>query len=154
MAGYFERSDTFRTALVCVSTAQLELRFNLSQDTIWDIIHESLSYRTACSRWAPCHLTDEHNKTYVGSSLMLLQRYKVHDEAFSWRIVTCHETCVFHYTPESKAELMTWKHPHSPGTKVKTVQFPANVMASVFWDNYGVVLVNFTPSGSTINAAA
>jgi hypothetical protein len=28
------------------------------------------------------------------------------------------------------------------------VQFPANVMANVFWDNYGVPLVNFT-----INAA-
>jgi len=50
---------------------------------------------------------------------------------------------------------MTWKHPHSPGTKkVKTVQFPAKVKASVFWDNYGVLLVNFTSSGSTINAAA
>jgi len=50
---------------------------------------------------------------------------------------------------------MTWKHPHSPGTKkVKTVQFPVKVMANVFWDNYGVLLVNFTPSGSTINAAA
>jgi hypothetical protein len=37
---------------------------------------------------------------------------------------------------------------------IKTVQFPANVMANVFWDNYGVPLVNFTPSSSTINAAA
>jgi hypothetical protein len=50
---------------------------------------------------------------------------------------------------------MTWKHPHSPGTKkVKTVQFLANEMANVFWDNYGVAWVHFTPSGSTINAAA
>ena len=86
---------------------------------------------------------------------MLLQRYEEHDEAFSYRIVKGDETWVFHYTPESKAEPMTWKHPLSPGTKkVKTVQFPANVMANVFWDNYGVPLVNFTPSSSTINAAA
>jgi len=49
---------------------------------------------------------------------------------------------------------MTWKHPQSPGTKNKTVQFPVKVMAHVIWDNYGVLLVNFTPSGSTINAAA
>jgi hypothetical protein len=50
---------------------------------------------------------------------------------------------------------MTWKYPHSPGTKkVKTVQFPEIVMASIFWDNYGVLFVNFTPSCSTINAAA
>jgi Na+-translocating ferredoxin:NAD+ oxidoreductase RnfG subunit len=27
-------------------------------------------------------------------------------------------------------------------------------MATVFWDNYGVLLVNFKPSSSTIHAAA
>lgn len=86
---------------------------------------------------------------------MLLQCCKKHGKAFLSRIATGDETWVFHYTPESKAEPMTWKHPLSPGTKkVKTVQFPANVMANVFWDNYGVPLVNFTPSSSTINAAA
>jgi len=26
----------------CVSIAQLELRFNLSQDIMWDIVHECL----------------------------------------------------------------------------------------------------------------
>jgi len=29
----------------CVSTAQLELRFNLPQGIMWDIVHECLSYR-------------------------------------------------------------------------------------------------------------
>jgi hypothetical protein len=35
-----------------------------------------------------------------------------------------------------------------------TVQAPGKVMATVFWDNYGVPLVNFTPSSSTKHAAA
>jgi hypothetical protein len=42
-----------------VSVAQLE-RFNLSQGTIWNIVHECLRYRQVCSRWVPCQLTDEH----------------------------------------------------------------------------------------------
>jgi hypothetical protein len=49
----------------------------------------------------------------MGSSLMLLQRYEEHGEAFLSRIVT-DETWDFHYTTESKAESKTWKHPHSP----------------------------------------
>jgi hypothetical protein len=50
---------------------------------------------------------------------------------------------------------MTWKHPQSLGTKkVKRVQFPVNVMANVFWDNYETLFVNFTPSDSKINSAA
>jgi hypothetical protein len=70
-------------------------------------------------------------------------------------IVTGDETWVFHCTPESKAESMTWKLPHSPvKKKFKTVQFPGKVMATVFWDVHGVLLVDFTPSGSTINVAA
>jgi hypothetical protein len=44
---------------------------------------------------------------------MLLQRYEEYGEAFISRIVTGDETWVFNYTSESKAESMTWKHPHS-----------------------------------------
>jgi hypothetical protein len=93
----------------------------------------------------------------MGSSLMLFQRYKEHSEAFLSRIVTGDETWVFHYTPESKAESMASKHPHCPvKKKLKTVQSPGKVIlvATVFWDVHGVVLVDFTPPGSTINAAA
>jgi hypothetical protein len=47
---------------------------------------------------------------------------------------------------------MTWKHPQFPvKKKFKTVQSPGKVMATDFWD---VRLVDFTPPGSTINAAA
>jgi hypothetical protein len=45
-----------------VSIAQLEIRFNLPRGTIWDIVHERLSYRKVCSRWVPLQLTDEHKK--------------------------------------------------------------------------------------------
>jgi hypothetical protein len=47
-----------------VSIAQLEIRFNLSQSTIWDIIHERLGYRKVCSRWIPRQLSDKHKKTH------------------------------------------------------------------------------------------
>jgi hypothetical protein len=91
----------------------------------------------------------------MGSSLMLLQRYEDHGEEFLSRTVTGGETSVFHYIPESKAESMTRKHPHSPvKNKFKTVQSAGKVMATVFWDVHGVILVDFTPPGSTINVAA
>jgi hypothetical protein len=123
-----------------VSIAQLEIGFNLSLGTIWDIVHEHLGYRKVCSIWVPHQQTDEHKKTRMGSSLMLLQRYKEQGEAFLSRIVTGDETWVFHYTPQSKAESMTWMHPHSPvKKKFKTVQSPGKVMATVFWDVHGVL---------------
>jgi hypothetical protein len=100
----------------CVSIAQLEIRFNLCRGSIWDIVHECLGYRKVCSSWVPRQLTDELKKTRMGSSLMLLQRYEEHGEAFLSRTVTGDGTWVFHYTPESKAKSMTWKHPEVPTT--------------------------------------
>jgi hypothetical protein len=50
---------------------------------------------------------------------------------------------------------MIWMHPHSPvKKKFKTVQSPGKVIATGFWDVYRVLLVDFTPPGSTVNAAA
>jgi hypothetical protein len=54
---------------------QLEIRFNLSRGTIWDIVHEGLGYRKVCFRSVPHQLTDECKKTHMRSSLMLLQHY-------------------------------------------------------------------------------
>jgi hypothetical protein len=80
----------------------------------------------------------------MGSFLMLLQRYEEHGEAFLSRIVKGDETWVFHYTPESKAESMTWKHPHFPvKKKFLTVQSPGKVMTTfsgIFTEFFWLIL--------------
>jgi hypothetical protein len=78
---------------------------------------------------------------------MLLQRYEEHVEAFLSRTVTGDETWVFHYTPDSKAESMSWKHPQSPvKNKFKAVHSPVKVMATVSWDVRGVLwLISHLP---------
>jgi hypothetical protein len=67
----------------------------------------------------------------MGSSVTPLQSYEEHGEAFLSKIVTGGETWVCHYTPESKVESMTWKHPHSPvKKKLKTNQSAGKVMTT------------------------
>jgi hypothetical protein len=78
-----------------VNIAQLEIRFNLSRGTIWNIVRERLGYRKVCSSCVPRQLTDGTQKTCMGSSLLLVQRYEEHGEAFLSRIVTGDETWVF-----------------------------------------------------------
>ncbi|GFN76747.1 histone-lysine N-methyltransferase SETMAR [Plakobranchus ocellatus] len=49
---------------------------------------------------------------------------------------------------------MTWKHPSSPVTKkFKAQRSAAKVMATVFWDAKGVILLDILPQGQCINAA-
>ncbi|GBO25744.1 hypothetical protein AVEN_242476-1 [Araneus ventricosus] len=71
------------------------------------------------------------------------------------RIVTGDETWVSHVTPESKQQSMEWRHTYSP-VRVKDRQTLSQrkIMASVFRDRHGVLLVDFMQLGTTINAVA
>ncbi|GFR70043.1 histone-lysine N-methyltransferase SETMAR [Elysia marginata] len=58
--------------------------------------------------------------------------------------------------PRDKAQLqsMTWKHPSPPVTKnFKVQRSAAKVMATVFWDAKGVILLDILPQGQCINAS-
>ena len=62
-------------------------------------------------------------------------------------IVTGNETWGFHHTPESKQEF-------PQNQKIQNFNFSEKIMASIFWDRKGILLVDFMPPGATINAAA
>ncbi|GFW36389.1 histone-lysine N-methyltransferase SETMAR [Trichonephila clavipes] len=50
---------------------------------------------------------------------------------------------------------MAWRHTNSPvRVKAKRTISTRKVMATVFWDRHGVLLVEFMQQGTTINAAA
>jgi histone-lysine N-methyltransferase SETMAR len=54
------------------------------------------------------------------------------------------ETCLYHYDPETKQQSMEWRHSRLPGPKRFRVQkFDGKVLASIFWDQYGILLIIF-----------
>ncbi|GFS20001.1 histone-lysine N-methyltransferase SETMAR [Elysia marginata] len=64
------------------------------------------------------------------------------------------KTWVHLNTQKTKRESMTWKHTSSPVTKKFKVQRrAAKVMATVFWDAKGVILLDILLHGQFINAA-
>ncbi|GFR87033.1 histone-lysine N-methyltransferase SETMAR [Elysia marginata] len=67
-------------------------------------------------------------------------------------LITGDETWVYLNTPERDS--LTWKHPSSLVTKkFKMQRSAAKVMATMFWDAKGVVLLDVLPQGQCINAA-
>jgi histone-lysine N-methyltransferase SETMAR len=91
----------------------------------------------------------------MGAALTFLTRYSEKDDEFLDSIVTGEEMWLFHYTPESKQQSMEWCHTHSPtNKKFKTSTSTKKIIATVFWDRKGVLLVDFMPHGTTINTAA
>ena len=125
----------------------------ISKSRVYDIVHNKLGYHKICARWVPKQLTDAHKESRMALSLAHLSRYNVEGNQFLNRIVTGDETWVHYVTPESKRDSMTWKHLGSPPvTKFKINQSVKKMMATVFWDSRGVILVEFLPCGESVNA--
>lgn len=136
--------------------SDLDVNFpNVSRTTLYRIVSEHLNFRKLCSRWVPRLLTESHKMKRMASALAFLERYHEEGDSLLDHIVTGDETWVSHITPESKRQSMEWRHTSSP-VKVKAKQTISKrkVMATVFWDRHGVLLVDFMERGTTINAAA
>ena len=57
--------------------------------------------------------------------------------------MTVDETWVHYYEPENKAQSRQWVGPGSP--RPKTQPSAGKVMATVFWDTKGVIILDFLP---------
>jgi hypothetical protein len=90
----------------------------------------------------------------MGATLTFLECYHRDGDKFLNHIVTGDKIWVFHFTPESKRRSLEWHHPRSPSKPRKFEQTLSTrkIMAMVFWDRKGVLLVEFMPQGTTINA--
>ncbi|GFY10310.1 transposase [Trichonephila clavipes] len=84
-------------------------------------------------------LKEGYKKKRMDFALDFLTRYAEAGDEFLDHIVTGDETWVYHHTPESKQQSMQWHH--SISTK--------KIMASVFWDRLGILLLEFMPPGTT-----
>ena len=128
----------------------------VSKTTIHEAVTAKLGYRKLCACWMPKMLTDDHGTKRMGSALKFLTRYAQEGREFLESIVTGDEIWGFHHTPESKQQSLQWHHTHSPRTeKFKTsISVKKKNMASIFWDRKVILLVDFMPPGSAINAAA
>jgi len=68
-------------------------------------------------------------------------------------MVTMDETWLYHYDPGTKQQSIQWWHSGSPRPKIFRVQKSAGkVLASIFWDQGGILLIDYLPKGQTINA--
>lgn len=122
--------------------------------TAHHIISEVLGYHKVCARWVPRMLTNENRRTREQSSRENLELFNHNPEDFCARYVTMDETWAHHFDPETKQQSMQWKHPESPReVKFRKMSSAGKVMASVFWDAKGVLMVDYLERGKTITGA-
>jgi hypothetical protein len=69
------------------------------------------------------------------------------------RIITIDGTWIYEYDPESKMESMQWvKKEEKAPRKFKRQRVQVKLIATIFWDGKGILLIDYLPKGSTMNA--
>jgi histone-lysine N-methyltransferase SETMAR len=135
-----------------ISIDELCAMTGVSRGSVSTIIHDFLGMSKVSARWVPRMLTMENREIRARISKDLLARYRKDPNDFCQRIITCDETWIHYYDPETKMQSMEWRHPDSPPPrKFKVVPSQRKIMMTIFWDCDGVILTDFLPRGSTIN---
>ena len=134
-----------------IKVAELASECGISNGSVYTIIHEHLGMSKVSARWVPRNLNMQDRQQRVGSSQELLEVYNANPEDFHARLVTEDETWLHHWDPYTKKKSMQWKRPGSPPPKKFRIQPSAGkVMAMVFWDSKGIILIDYKPTGTSV----
>ena len=125
----------------------------ISHGSVHAILTENLELSKLSARWVPHMLRPEHKAQRIECATNLLNRLDTDREDFYARIVTGDETWIFQYDPESKIQSKEWLPRGTPGPKkFRAARSVAKVLATVFWDTEGVILVDFLEDQKSITA--
>jgi len=127
----------------------------LAQVIIWLTYLWRFYSMVLSARLVPCMLTDVQKADRAETSASLLTLFNENPDNFISRFVTVDETWLHHFDPESKAQngLETWwKYVISlPPRKFCVIASDCKVMATIFWDSEGILLIDYLEHSRTIS---
>ena len=137
-----------------VKVEEIANALHISQGSVSTILHDRLGMRKLTARWVPKSLSDKQMATRASVCSALLKRLRSNEDDFLLRLVTGDETWVYYYELENKAQSRQRIGPGSPRPKkFKTQPSASKVMATVFWDAQGIIVLDFLAKKSTITGA-
>lgn len=119
-----------------------------SADTI---LKDRLGLSKLSARWVPKALRDDQKAQRADCALHFLNQFDADPPGFLNRIVTGDETWLYQYDPENKVQSKQWLPTGGSGPiKFKGDRSVKKLMATIFWDAEGVVLVDFLHDQRTV----
>ena len=130
------------------------MQLNISRERVGSIIHEGLDMGKFSAKWVRKCLNADQKRQRCQTSEQIWNFFgAIQMISCRARLVTMNETWLCHYDPETKQQSMEWRHSGSSHPKKFRVQKSAGkFLASIFWDQDGILLIDYLPKGQTINA--
>ena len=137
-----------------VKVEEIATALHISHGGVSTILHDRLGMRKLTARWVSKSLSDEQMATRASVCSALLKRFRSKEDDFLSCLVSVDETWVHYYEPENKAQSCQWVGPGCPRPKKFKAQPSAGkVVATVFWDAQGVIMLGFLAKKITITGA-
>ncbi|GFO04466.1 histone-lysine N-methyltransferase SETMAR [Plakobranchus ocellatus] len=151
-----------------VKLKEISLKLDIPKTNVYEIVHDKLGYHKVSARWVPkcCQMSISARDSKSPKSCCTGVNKKVM-KPLMWGLAgtivpgtsslnTSSLEMKLGYTRalrRQNATQMTWKHPSSPVTKkFKVQQSATKVVATVFWDSCGMILLDILPKGESVNA--
>ena len=126
---------------------------SISRGSANSILTDNLGLSKLSARWVPKALRQDQMDRRADLSLCLLNRFETNEDEFLSKIVTGDETWIYLFDPENKIQSKEWLPKGSDGPKkFKADRSAKKLMATVFWDSEGIILVDFLEERKTVTA--
>ena len=100
----------------CVSIETISAQFDVSVRTVHTVIREELKMRKICVKFVPRVLREDQKERRCHNSREMVGMINS-DPAVLDALVTCDESWIYCYDPETKRQSSQWKHAGSPRPK-------------------------------------
>ena len=137
-----------------ISAKSIAEQLGISRERIGSIIHEDLDMHKLSAKWVTKYLNAGQKCERCQSSEQLLEFFWRDPNEFLSRLVTMDETWLYHYDPETKQQSLEWRHSGStcPKKKLQYKNRLEKFSPRFFFDQDGILLIDYLPKGQTINA--
>lgn len=133
-----------------VTIKQITKKMNIGYGTVQRIINCELHLSKVSARWVPKMLSSFDKMRRLEISKTHLEKMKHDPEEYLNRIVTQDEIWVHHFDPETKQQSLERRSKGSQ-TPRKKMRRSGKVMALIFWDSTGILMIDYLERGKTIN---
>lgn len=136
-----------------LKTKEIAAQTGISKTSVLRILHDHLGMTKISARWVPKLLSAVQKQRRVECCQQFLELSREDQKGVIESIVTGDETMVLYYDPTSKRDSMEWHRKGEPAPKkAKVTQSTKKVMATIFWDCEGILLIDFKERNTVINA--
>jgi len=136
-----------------VSVRRLEQLSDIPKEVIRNILTKNLNMVKMNCRWVPKELSNAQRSERVRSCKSILATWERSWSELTRRLVTSDETWVNYETSHDRISGGEWrKRGSKPPELPKIPNNRKKIMATVFWDSQGILLLDVLPSGQTVTS--